>query len=128
MKKILFSTLITILFVFSATFVLGFTYDMAVSPAGLDGALFFAVVATTIGTVFIVLWGVPMHLFLTYMRLRSVFWYMSIGFVPAFLINFVFNLFSNGELGASLTLMLTIGSIGSAAALVFRYFTFAKQK
>ena len=70
----------------------------------------------------LVFWGIPKHLYLSYKRLKSVYWYLLAGLVPAPVLIFVFRILGKDDLATSLVQVAFLGSIGSIASVVFWYF------
>ena len=122
MSKIFISSVMALLVIFVVSFVLGINSEIAHSPAGWDGALLIASVAAAIGVVSLVFWGIPIHLYLSYKRLKSVYWYLLAGLVPAPVLIFVFRILGKDDLATSLVQVAFLGSIGSIASVVFWYF------
>jgi len=126
MIRILKSSIATVLVMFAIAFVFGYFTEIAHSPAVFDGALLIAMVATGIGTVFLGIWGIPMHLFLLHMRAKSVVWYLLTGFIPAIILIFLIQPFGKDEFPTSLIQVFVFGIFGSVAACVFWFFAWDK--
>lgn len=127
MKKIALSTVLTLLFIFTFWFLLGLDSQIAHQPAGVNGALLIASMATSVGFIAIVVWGIPIHLFLKYKNITGFHWYFLSGFLPGFVIVFVFHFFGNDTLPEKLLQSLVLGLIGAITATIFYAFVREKQ-
>lgn len=126
MKKIALSTVLTLLFIFAFWFLLGLGSQIAHQPAGVNGALLIASIATSVGFIALVVWGIPIHLFFKYKNITGFQWYFLSGFLPGIVIIFVFHFFGNDTLPTKLLQSLMLGLIGAITATIF--YAFVREK
>jgi hypothetical protein len=126
MKKIATSTIFTLAFIFVFWFLLGLGAKIAHQPAGINGALLIATMATSVGFIALVIWGIPVHLFLRYKNITGVHWYFLSGFLPGIVTVFVFHFFGNDTLTEKLLQSLILGLTGAITATIF--YAFVREK
>ena len=118
---------LSILAVFVFTFVVGFGTEIAHSPAGWDGALLIASVASVIAALVTLLWGVPTHMLLKRYSKTQLHWYLLSGVFPGFIIVFVLYPFGKDTFNDLLVQSVMFGVVGMLAAGVFGFFANSKN-
>jgi hypothetical protein len=127
MIQIFRDTIFTLIFIFAVSFIIGLGAEIAHSPAGWDGALLIATVATTIGLLAILCWGLPIHIFLKSKRLHSVYWYIASGFLPGIVTIFIFHFFGNDTFFEKIQQAASLGAFGTISAIIFWFFSREKN-
>ena len=127
MTNLLKPITLSILVVFVLTFILGYGSDIAHSPAGWDGALLIASVASTIAAICIIVWGVPVHMLLKRYEKTKLRWYLVSGALPGFIVVFTFYPFGRDAFGTLLIQSTMLSVVGVLAAGVFWYFANGKN-
>lgn len=127
MSKLIKPIFLSTLAVFVFTFIVGLGTEIAHSPAGWDGALLIATMASIIGLIVILLWGVPVHLLLKNYKKTQLHWYLISGVFPSFIIVFVFLPFGKDTLNELLIQSVVLGIVGALAAGVFGFFANRKN-
>lgn len=121
MIKVVKASTVTLLCIFIVSFIIGFNTNIAHSPADWDGALLISSIATIVGFVSLICWGIPVHLVLHHKKLSSIFWYTVSGVFPGVIIVFVFNFFGKDSFFVQIQQSLTLGIFGAFAASIFDY-------
>ena len=119
--RIIKAILGTTVFVSIMGFVLGVNMTIAHSPAGLNGGLMVASMATVIGFIAILVWALPVHLFLHYKGLKLMRWYALAGIAPGFIMIFVGNFFGKDPFLTQLLQVLLLAIFGAVCACLFCY-------
>ena len=127
MKKLIKPIVLSVLAVFVFTFAVGFGTEINHSPAGLDGALLIASIASIIALVVIFVWGIPTHKLLRRYNKTQLYWYLLSGVFPGFIIVFAFTPFGQDTFSDLLRQSAMFSVVGLLASGVFGFFANSKN-
>jgi hypothetical protein len=130
--RIFIASFVSIFSVFAIVFLIGVIsslfvvspnyYDSVLVPLGIS--LFSAVYATGV----LLIWGLPVHLILSFLKMRTSFAYVSTGALGGPLFLLVFRPFGEDPIDTTLVQALIFYCFGILASLVFWFFAVRIQK
>lgn len=109
----------TTIFVCILGFIIGLNSVIAHAPPSIDSGLLVSSFATIIAFIAIIVWGLPVHFYLTYKKINFIRWYALAGFLPGIIMVFVFNFYGKDPLYIQLIQALPMSIIGAVSAGLF---------
>lgn len=128
MKHLLIASLITVLIVFTVTFVVTAINAIGTDFSDIRFSLVISGVAALVASIVVLFWAIPIHLLLSRINQKFLGWYISSAVIPSFAFIYILKPFGRDTDIQLFQQALFCSFAGSLGALGFWYFAVYRQR
>ena len=128
MKHLLIASLVSVLTIFSATFVVTFIDSIGTAYSHPSITLLIAGVSAMVASIVVLVWAIPIHFVLKRLSKLNVTWYLMSSIVPAFVFIYAFKPFGNDSSTDLFGQAIICTIYGCLGALSFWYIAVYRQR